>query len=123
MLLDDLEQLEPILCGVIDAGANEVGDVSFQSRQLKEHRAQARKQAAEQARQKAQVYASALGKGVGEVLHIEDVNPDQLRGNEGHVARDPGVGEEGTVKAFDPGSITVGGAVLVVFALTDPTVL
>ena len=55
MLLDDLEQLEAILAGVVDAGANEV-----------------------------------------------DV--------------------DGPVKAFDPESITVGAAVIVVFALTEPKV-
>jgi uncharacterized protein YggE len=53
VLLDDLQQLEGILSGVVDAGANEVDAVVFQSRQLKEHRARARQQAALAAREKA----------------------------------------------------------------------
>jgi uncharacterized protein YggE len=119
VLLDDLDQLEAILAGVVDAGANEVDEVVFQSRQLKDYRARARRQAAVAAREKAEIYAAALGKGVGEVLHIEDVNPDYLRGQEGHVVREPEPDDEGPAKAFDPGSISVGAAVVVVFALTD----
>lgn len=120
VLLDDLEQLETILAGVVDAGANEVDEVAFQSRQLKGFRARARQHAAAAAREKAEIYAAALGKGIGDVLHIEDVNPDQLRGHEGHVTREPELDDDGPAKAFDPGSITVGAAVVVVFALTDP---
>jgi uncharacterized protein YggE len=120
VLLGDLERLEAILSGVVEAGANEVDEVAFQSRQLKEYRARARQLAALAARDKAEIYAAALGKGVGEVLHIEDVNPDQLRGQEGHVVREPQLDEDGPARAFDPGSIAVGAAVVVVFALTDP---
>ena len=120
VVLDDMDQLETILAGVVDAGANEVDDVSFQSRQLKQHRVRARQLAAAAAREKAKIYAASLGKGVGDVLHIEDVNPDQLRGNEGHVRREPEIDDEGPSKAFDPGCITVGAAVVVVFALVDP---
>ena len=121
VLLDDLDQLEAILSGVVDAGANEITEVSFQSRTLKEHRVRARQQAVAAAREKALVYATAAGKGVGEVLHIEDANPDQLQGSEGHVQRDLPTDGEGPLAAFDPGSITVGAAVLIVFQLTDRT--
>ena len=122
VLLEDLEQLELILAGVVDAGANEVGAVTFQSHQLKEYRTRARQQAAMAAREKAKIYAASLGKGIGDVLHIEDVNPDQLRGNEGHVSHEPTLDDDSPVKAFDPGSISVGAAVIVVFKLTDPLV-
>lgn len=122
VLLDDLEQLEAILAGVVDAGANEIDDVVFQTRQLKGLRVRARQQAAAAAREKAEIYAVALGLGVGDVLHIEDVDPDQLRGHEGHVTSGPELDDDAPTKAFDPGSITVGAAVIVVFALTDPKV-
>jgi uncharacterized protein YggE len=121
VVLDNLDQLEEVLAGVVGAGANEIDAVVFQSRQLKEFRARARQHAASAAREKAQIYAAALGKGVGDVLHIEDVNPDQLRGHEGHVWREPEFDDEGPAKAFDPGCITVGAAVVVVFALVDST--
>ena len=120
VLLDDLEQLETILAGVVEAGANQIDAVTFQSRQLKGLRARARQHAAAAALEKAEIYAAALGKGVGDVLHIEDVNPDQLRGHEGHVIREPDLDDDSPAKAFEPGSITVGAAVVVVFALTDP---
>jgi uncharacterized protein len=122
VLLDELEQLETILAGVVDAGANEVDEVAFQSRQLKSFRVSARQQAALAAREKAEIYAAALGKAVGDVLHIEDVSPDQLRGRESHVTREPELDHHGPAKAFDPGSITVGAAVVVVFALLDSEV-
>jgi hypothetical protein len=54
------------------------------------------------------------------VLHIEDTSPDQLRGGEGHVQQQTDLDDDSPAKAFDPGSITVGAAVVVVFALTDP---
>jgi hypothetical protein len=52
-------------------------------------------------------------------MHIKDVNPEQLHGREGHVTSEPGLDNNGPVTAFDPGSITVAAAVIVVFALTD----
>jgi len=119
LLLDDLDRLEPVLSGVVAAGANNVDDVSFQSSELKQHRVRARRQAVAAAREKAAVYAVAASKGVGDVLHIEDVNPDQLRGGEGHVQNEVECDDDAPVGAFDPGSIAVGAAVLIVFGLTD----
>ena len=66
------------------------------------------------AHEKAEVYAAAAHVGVGAVLHVEDVDPDGLRGSEGHVqsvATDPASG------ALDPGSIPIRAAVHVTYAI------
>lgn len=117
VILDDLDRIEDVVCGSVDAGVNEIGSVEFQTRQLQQVRVKARQQAVAAARQKAEVYARAAGVSVGRILHIEDVNPDQLRGRESHVTREPEIDDEGPVTAFDPGAITVGAAVILCFSL------
>ena len=80
VLLYDLDQLENLLIGIVDAGANEINDVNFQTSRLKELRAQARRKAVEAAREKAENYCQAAQVKLGKVIHIEDVNPDGLSG-------------------------------------------
>ena len=120
VILNDLDRIEEIICGAVDVGANEIGDVTFQSCQLKHYRAKARQQAVIAAREKAEVYVQAAGVSLGNLLHIEDMNPDRVRGSEGHVIREPEIDDEGPLSAFDPGAITVGAAVVLTFSLRDP---
>jgi len=117
LLLTDLVRTEEILVGVVDAGVNKIDAVDFQTTHLKELRAKARHRAVVAAREKAKIYCEAAGMKLGAVLHIEDVNPEQLRGREGHIVREISPDDDGPIKAFDPGSIVVGGAVMVAFAL------
>jgi uncharacterized protein YggE len=117
LLLTDLERMEEVLSGVVDAGANKINAVNFQTTRLKELRAEARRRAVAAAREKAEIYCEAAGVTLGNVQHIEDVNPEQLRGREGHVVREIAPDDDGPLKAFDPGSIVVGGAVMVAFAI------
>jgi uncharacterized protein len=84
VILPDLNRVEEILSGIVDAGANNIQSVSFQTTRLKQFRADARRQAIAAARDKAELYCQAAGVELGEIIHIEDVNPDQLRGREGH---------------------------------------
>ncbi len=116
VLLHDLDRMEAVLSGVVDAGANEVNSVELQTSRLKEVRADARQRAVEAAREKALNYCKAAGVSLGPVVHIEDVNPDTLEmGRSGHMARETQPDDEGALRAFDPGSIVVGAAVLVAF--------
>lgn len=116
-LLHDFELLEDVLCGVIASGVNVVDDVTFHSSKLKEYRNEVRALAAKAARNKAETYASSLGTTVGRVMHIEDVDPTQLQGDEGQVSIESTI--DGGANAFNPGHITVSGAVIVVFAIKD----
>lgn len=120
IVLVDLDRVEEILIGVVDSGANEVRSVTFETKALKQLRAEARKRAVEAAREKAQVYCEAAGVRIGSVVHIEDINPDILTGrNEGHVRVQVEPDDSGDLRAFDPGAITVAGAVRVGFSINS----
>lgn len=119
VLLRDLSRIEEILVGVTESGANGIQSVDFQTSHLKDLRAQARQRAISAAREKAEIYCQAAGVNLGQVIHIEDVNPDSLRQREGHTTKEIIPDDEGPPRAFDPGSITVGGAVMLSFNICD----
>jgi len=127
-LLYDLDQLENLLIGIVDSGANEIGGVNFQTSRLKELRSEARRKAVEAARAKAENYCLAAQVRLGKVLHIEDMNPDVSnfsgRRFEGHVMNQNVVelletGETEDIQSFKPGSITINAAVLMSFSIID----
>ena len=116
VLLYDLEKIEDLLVNIVDLGVNEITDVRFQTSKLKELRAQARFRAVEAAREKAENYCQAAKVELGKVIHLEDVNPEILSGRyEGHVLKQVEPDDTGNVQAFNPGSITIGAAVLMSF--------
>ncbi len=118
LLLRDLDKMEAVLLGVLDAGANEIDAVEFQTSRLKEIRADARRRAVAAAREKAENYCQAANVTLGPVIHIEDVNPDALGGTrESHIIQEIQPDDDGSLRAFAPGSITVGAAVTVAFEL------
>lgn len=117
VLLRDLSRVEEILTGIVDAGANRISSVEFQTSRLREVRAEARRRAVEAAHYKAALYCEASKVRLGEVIHIEDVNPDQLRGHEGHVFREVAPDDEGPIQAIDPGSIVVKAAVMMAYQI------
>ena len=117
VLLHQLDIMEEVLSGIVDAGVNEIANVDFQTTRLKEIRAEARRRAINAAQEKAENYCNAAHVNLGKVIHIEDVNPDVLRGREGHVSFEVQPDDNGEIKVFDPGSITVGAAVIVAFKI------
>jgi uncharacterized protein len=120
VLLSDLARMEELLIGVVDAGANEIDAVDFRTARLKEYRAEARRRAVAAGREKAENYCRAAGVALGPVVSIEDVNPELLRGSgEGHTSREASSEDGGPERAFAPGSIVVGAAVSLVFALAS----
>lgn len=72
-----LDGIEQVLSSAVDAGANQVQRVRYQTTKLRELRAEARQHAVEAANRKAQIYSEAAGVRLGHVIHIEDVNPDR----------------------------------------------
>ena len=120
LVLRDLDRLEEVLIGIVEAGANDISAVSLQTGRLKELRADARRRAVEAAREKAENYCQAGQVALGEVVHIEDVSPDVLTGQgEGHYRQSVEPDDEGDEQAFDPGSIVVAAAVIVSFRLKE----
>jgi len=120
--LHQLEKLEEVLTGLIEAGANEIESIDFQTSQLKKHREEARALAMAAAREKADLYANAAAVHLGKVIHIQDVNPEimnrfnQPRGH-GAAPSGPEFDVESGAQAFDPASINIQAAVLVAYAI------
>lgn len=117
VLLRNLDRVEEILSGIVDAGVNQITSVTFQTSRLKDVRKEARQRAVSAAREKAEIYCHAANVTLGRVVHIEDVNPDQLRGFEGHVFQDVEPDDDGPLQAIDPGSIVVRAAVMIAFEI------
>jgi uncharacterized protein YggE len=96
--------------------------MEFQTSKLKELRAQARELATHAARKKAETYAAAGKVSLGEVLHIQDVNPKVLEQVwHSQFARGPIRHEMADIESehglLDPSAIEVGAAVLVAFRI------
>lgn len=119
VVVREMDTVEAVLSGLIEAGADELTSVTFQTTRLKELRAESRRRAIAAAREKAELYCQAAGVAVGGVLAIEDVNPESVSGRaEGHTYREPApVDDSGEPGAIDPGAITVTAAVNVVYRI------
>lgn len=124
VILQDLSRLQQILLGAIDAGANLIQSVDFQTTDLKSIRAKARQQAIEAAKEKALIYCQAANVELGDVLRIDDQNPDRLQNRRysGHMSAhtevDPiPVGEDEEMYAVNPASIIVAATVTVTFEI------
>ena len=117
VVLRDLDRFELLVTGLVDAGATEIAGVEFQTANLLELRAEARRRAVLAARSKAENYCRGAQVELGDVLHIEDVNPDTLRGRESHgYTAQPQIDDE-EANVFNPGAIIVGAAVQISFDL------
>jgi uncharacterized protein YggE len=119
VILRELGKLEPLLVGVVDAGADRIVSVHAKTARLKELRAEARQRAVRSARAKAEELAAAAGAKLGAVLHLEDVNPDEMsrRSHMPDVDLTAHDQEGDAPSAHDPGSITIAAAVMACFAL------
>ena len=112
--LRELETLEIVLVDVVEAGANQVDGVEFDVSAKKQLRAQARTAAVAAAREKATLYTEAAGVRLGPVVHIQDVDSDQLQNTYRSHGQTMGAGGEGDLS---PGKISVSAGVLVGFAI------
>ena len=115
---DRLDDIEELISRLIDAGANSIEALEFQSSKIRELRAEARAAAVVAARQKAEIYVQAAGAKLGPVVHIEDINPDSLQPRGGHgIPID--LGQHGTdaVDVLRTGSIAIAAAVMIGFAI------
>lgn len=119
--LSDVSKLEAVLSAVLEAGANGLDGVDFETTRLSEHRAEARKAALRAARLKADEMAAVLEEKVGRPRQIVEEAPG-LRG--GHWANSVSFEEApddgssaGSGETFALGQITVQSRVIVVFEL------
>ena len=116
--IPQLDRVEQVVCDLVEAGANEIEQISFETERLKEVRSEARRLAIVAAREKAENYCRAAGVSLGPVLHIEDVNPEvpQFRGG-GVAGAAAAADDDGAGRAFDPSAVQVNAAVIVAFGL------
>jgi uncharacterized protein YggE len=122
VILSQLDQVEIIVSGLVDAGANQITSMEFHTSKLKELRTQARQLATDAAREKAATYAAAGKVSLGEIIHIQDVNPRILQQVwHSQIARGPVrheiVDSEPEQPSLDPSAIEVGAAVLVAYRI------
>lgn len=120
IIIKDITQAEEILSGAVEAGVDQILSFVFGTSSLKEHRAAARRNAVEAAFDKARNYCKSANVELGEVIRIEDINPDFIspyreRGHIQNQIESTDLAESS--KAIDPGSIPVNGAVQVTFKI------
>lgn len=70
--IENIENYEKILTGLMDAGVNRINGVEFKSSEADKYIAEARVKAIKNAKEKAQDYAGALGQKVGKAIMISD---------------------------------------------------
>lgn len=121
LILRELDKLEGLLVGIVGAGVNEIESVQHQIKDLKGVRATARAEAVASATGKAQIYCKAADVKLGSVIHITDINPESLseRSSHGTKFRQVGIDSGESIKAFNPGAVEVGAAVLLGFKIGD----
>ncbi|MFD9500098.1 SIMPL domain-containing protein [Streptomyces sp. NPDC060035] len=112
--LRELDILETVLIDVVDAGANQVKGVEFDVSTKKELRARARTAAVAAAREKAALYAEAAGVRLGPVIHIKDVDSEQMQNYRGH-SQQSGGGEGD----LTPGRVSVSAGVMIGLSLSS----
>jgi uncharacterized protein YggE len=118
LVMDQFDRVEAVLAGALEAGANSIERVVWKTTRLRQIRADARAKAFAHARAKAEIYASSAGARLGNVLHIEDLNPETMsRGHSNYVA-DLDLSDDSAERtATNPGSIVVTAAVMACFAI------
>lgn len=76
--LKELDGIDGIVSGLVEAGVNEIESISFETSRLETIKSEARAMAVADAKRKAIEYCDAAGVELGDVLHIEDANPQLL---------------------------------------------
>jgi len=66
--LDDIDQFEPLLASVLEAGATHVHGIAFKTTELRKHRDKARAMAIKAAREKAEALCGELDEHIGNVI-------------------------------------------------------
>jgi uncharacterized protein len=123
VIISQLDHTEEIVSGLVDAGADEITAIEFHTAKLKELRARARELATHAAREKAEIYAAAGKVSLGDIVHIQDVDPNVLRRREFHAGAAQGpvqndlIDNEPEQDSLDPSAIEVGAAVLVAYRI------
>lgn len=77
--LEDLEDYERIMSGLLDIGLNRIDGVQFQSSKLEEFTAEARRKAVLDAKRKAEEYVAPLNQSIGKALTITELEKNNYQ--------------------------------------------
>lgn len=114
--IKDVNATDTIITATIDAGANAVQSLIFDTTRRTEFEESAQRAAVADARRKASVFADAAGVTIGDVVHLEESGgngPTPLAGNM--------LMAESADPAFVSGSISIEASVMVRFSISEPT--
>ncbi|MEV0460726.1 SIMPL domain-containing protein [Catellatospora methionotrophica] len=112
----NLDSVQALLIDLVGAGASEIDAVEFDVTGKKQLRDEARRRAVEAARAKAELYASAAGVRVGDLLHLEDIDPE---GSGTERYKGHGSAPDAADESLAPGHVVVSAAVILGFAITQ----
>jgi uncharacterized protein len=110
----DLDDVQHLLVDIVAAGTNEIEGVDFDVVDKPGLRAEARRAAVAAARRKAELYAEEAGVRLGAVVHIEDEDPEQVRGQ---YRSQSSARMEASEEDLAPGHVVVSAAVTLGFAI------
>ncbi|GGR90240.1 SIMPL domain-containing protein [Deinococcus sedimenti] len=117
--LTDLARLEHLMTDLVALHVHHFTSTRFTTSRLRDIRQQVRREAVKAATEKAMLYVEETGVSLGRLLHIQDLNPDQLKRHSGHTPAP--ILDDLLVTpdiSLHPNSVTVGAAVTLVYALT-----
>jgi uncharacterized protein len=110
----DLDDVQQLLVDIVAAGTSEIEGVDFDVIDKPGLRAEARRAAVAAARRKAELYAQEAGVRLGAVVHIEDEDPEQVRGA---YRSQSSARMEASEEDLAPGHVVVSAAVTLGFAI------
>ncbi|HUN36296.1 MAG TPA: SIMPL domain-containing protein [Trebonia sp.] len=110
----DLDGVQQLLVDIVAAGTNEIEGVDFDVVDKPGLRAEARRAAVAAARRKAELYAEEARVRLGSIVHIEDEDPEQIRGQ---YRSHSSAGVEASEGDLAPGHVVVSAAVSLGFAI------
>lgn len=110
----DLDDVQQLLVDIVAAGTNEIEGVDFDVIDKPGLRAEARRAAVAAARRKAELYAGEAGVRLGAIVHIEDEDPEQVRGP---YRSHSSARAESSEEDLAPGHVVVSAAVTLGFAI------
>lgn len=120
--LRDLSKFENFLSEIVNVGVTQIGNVSFQSTEIRRHKDQARALAVRAAREKAEAMAKELGQTIGKAVSIEEEETDNDNRSANLSANSNTLSfglydVSGTSETIAPGTITIRAEVSVRFLL------
>jgi uncharacterized protein YggE len=117
LLVRELTAIEPLIVGVLEAGANQLVSTEYTTSRFKETRDRVRLMALSAAREKALALAEGAGVELGPIMRLSEAYFDPNRQSGGHVPSHIQIDSEDQVGAISPGSIAVGASINVTYTL------